>query len=616
MQSIVYTDSVLYKNLLECHEKNNVMEEFDNHILLKKSSHDEILYLLNNYKDMIFDDTNIVKYVDIVSYFCYSNIFINFSQIIVKKCITDLKYLDALCNYAIITDFIKMLCKSNVFMPEHDLLTDNTMTYIAQYVDIDILSDWATKNLTNFSMLHSIKFLSSCKTYHNKHVNKIVLNNLLDKKYELNANVEQYYCRTFDEIRKMNEMELCYNFVVESGYEEFFEYVSKNDNIWIAGGYPSLIYFEKNLAEFPDSDIDVFINNNVTTLEIENFLTFLNKTYEIVEICSYFEENNNVFNVKCKKICRIIQIIFHLYVNVNEHISAFDSSHCHCAIINNKLIVRPVTQYTKNTGLCKIFDKMCNPSRMNKIHKLGFKILGYLNYVPIQVQHLIQKYQNSITNVAHNHVYRAFNKKNVNSNESFELSTITKSTKFLNDTYIYNILIRHEEYDRFPIINEGIYRNNLVTDYDIKKFNIGHIFIYKNEYGGLTKSISVTYDFLQTIYMEFEFDPNDNETKLSHDYINIYNKCCQIQSENENIKKIINFVEQIDDIMSSILHNYTRIVHKGVLHFDCCCNLFKNIANKKCKIIMKLSFNKISHTLLNTDTFYFYTLKLYAINLL
>lgn len=164
-------------------------------------------------------------------------------------------------------------------------------------------------------------------------------------------------------------------------------FVSFQDNVCIAGGFPTILYHEKNLDDFPDSDIDIFImntnsENNKQTLD--EIITLLDCTWKIksIEINSErkIKKKCGVFDILCFDFPRKIQIILTMDSNIAMLLSRFDASYCKCCIYKNDTYITPDAKITKETGYTCFYTGNPLLSRMKKAQKIGLNVLNYNQY--------------------------------------------------------------------------------------------------------------------------------------------------------------------------------------------------------------------------------------------
>jgi hypothetical protein len=163
-----------------------------------------------------------------------------------------------------------------------------------------------------------------------------------------------------------------------------FKYFKNIPEIFVAGGYPTLQFLNKNLNEFPNSDIDVFILNNKNNISdiVKELVDFLDTNFGISEIYSYTDVQAGVFSIKCNKLKRTVQIIGTQSNSISEIFNSFDSSHCKCGVYLGETYVTFDALYAKKTNTAMFYRKYPKEKRIYKAFGLGLKIFGY-DYVKI-----------------------------------------------------------------------------------------------------------------------------------------------------------------------------------------------------------------------------------------
>jgi hypothetical protein len=174
-----------------------------------------------------------------------------------------------------------------------------------------------------------------------------------------------------------------------SNMEDFYNYICCRGNMCIAGGYPTLLYHQKKLQLFPESDIDVYILCNDDLIDdsytstFTNFILFLDKIYNISSITcnkkSYETKKCGVFDIVCQKLNRRINIICTLCTSVGQLLNDYDASYCKCCIYMNDTYITPDAKMAKDTNITCFYRNSPNLKRVTKAKKLGFTVLNYIN---------------------------------------------------------------------------------------------------------------------------------------------------------------------------------------------------------------------------------------------
>lgn len=162
---------------------------------------------------------------------------------------------------------------------------------------------------------------------------------------------------------------------------KFYEYIKSNPHICIAGGYPTLMFLGKDLNDYKESDIDVYVMENSAYCETtKSLIHFLTENYKIE-----FQQINNcrsVFNCIINGCSRILQIISTQFATVNEIFHSFDMGYIKCGLYLGKTIVTYDAIYSKNINTTHIMFP--NKNRIVKAHKKNMKVYGHDEIYDIQ----------------------------------------------------------------------------------------------------------------------------------------------------------------------------------------------------------------------------------------
>jgi hypothetical protein len=162
-----------------------------------------------------------------------------------------------------------------------------------------------------------------------------------------------------------------------------FDYLSNEPNMCIAGGYPTMQYFEKKLSDFSGSDIDIYIFNDDHKKTFKKFVEYLDNKLGINKIDyigkSYF--NKSIFNLHVNNIARIIQVIGTCDISISEILRQYDTSHNRCCLYLGSTYVSYDAQYAKKINTTYFNKNYNNYKRLNKAHKLGLKIFHKPNFI-------------------------------------------------------------------------------------------------------------------------------------------------------------------------------------------------------------------------------------------
>lgn len=156
--------------------------------------------------------------------------------------------------------------------------------------------------------------------------------------------------------------------------KKFYDFIKTNPKICIAGGYPSLMFLGKDLKDYPDSDIDIYVMEKKDSLnETINLLNFLTRTYN-VSITDH-KHSRSVFNVKVEGCSRVLQVIIISISSIQKILNSFDMGYIKCALYLGHTYTTYDAIYSKNTGVS--YTKYPNRVRINKAYDKGIKVHDY-----------------------------------------------------------------------------------------------------------------------------------------------------------------------------------------------------------------------------------------------
>lgn len=258
--------------------------------------------------------------------------------------------------------------------------------YIEEFIDLDlnlIENKQPNFNICRIALIKNWKIFSKLNYYALISGN----NNPLPENVKIyNTAISQNNEEILHSVNKLYKNDFSF-YIENENMIPFYNYIGSNDNMCIAGGYPTLHYLNKNLSDYPNSDIDVFIlktnnhndNNDNQKITIQKFLIFLNDTYMISSIKGDSKSKCSIFDVVCLNFSRKIQIICTNYSNIAVLLNSFDSSHCKCCFYMNNTYVTPDAKLTKNTGYTCFYSYYPSPKRIEKVHKLRIDVLNLSN---------------------------------------------------------------------------------------------------------------------------------------------------------------------------------------------------------------------------------------------
>lgn len=204
---------------------------------------------------------------------------------------------------------------------------------------------------------------------------------------------EIIYWKSISEYKVLKDtkflMKNIFEYIYDDAIKILYEYISKNDRIVIAGGYPSLIFFEKDLNMFPDSDIDIYVTDDIDGSHTIKLIEFLNKNYNI-SLSSPESRSDSVYsviNVSIETYPRVLQIICINVRTIAELLASFDMEFLHCALHMNNTYITYSALCSKNTNTTQIkghynketgeIDYYVKQLRINKAYKKGLHVEGY-----------------------------------------------------------------------------------------------------------------------------------------------------------------------------------------------------------------------------------------------
>src|SRR3989344_4845794 len=144
----IYLSSALYWVFLKEHPAET-KDEIKKKFVEKDWTEEQVYYFINNYKDIMYTEENITKYVDLVSYFQYDmeNDFANYilHTYIIKK-----RFLNRIYGYGCIINAVCELCEKD----ENHILDNNILIYLSNYVEIDKLDASKSNKITDKGIKH------------------------------------------------------------------------------------------------------------------------------------------------------------------------------------------------------------------------------------------------------------------------------------------------------------------------------------------------------------------------------------------------------------------------------------------------------------------------------
>lgn len=159
-------------------------------------------------------------------------------------------------------------------------------------------------------------------------------------------------------------------YIYDEQLSELYDYIKSNPNICIAGGYPTLMHYNKNLADYPDSDIDIFVIGPDSVENAKGLLHFINKNYK-----AKFVKGDAVIDIKIKNYERPLQVIVTQYQNINELLYTFDTDYNKCALYLGDTYITFDAKYS--VAINMTHSKYFKHNRIEKTLKKGIQIYNY-----------------------------------------------------------------------------------------------------------------------------------------------------------------------------------------------------------------------------------------------
>jgi hypothetical protein len=250
-------------------------------------------------------------------------------------------------------------------------------------------------NTNNNSLVEAVNELL---LYDWKYIQNLNLYQIFGKNKQMTDQIWKTMCGCVNGMVSINsDMSLLIkeNFNIQHETNEIkmlFDYISSNDELCIAGGYPTLFYLNKNSNDYINSDIDIFImggydyftdeeSTNKLTNKFINLIDYINSNFKINSIASFSRNNDNkysVFDIKCEKINRTIQIICTCSNNFAEVLHSFDSSYSKCGFYKGEFYMSHDMKYSIDLGITWFYKnpKKVFARRTAKAKKLGFVVLN------------------------------------------------------------------------------------------------------------------------------------------------------------------------------------------------------------------------------------------------
>ena len=146
----IYLSSALYRFFLKEHP-TETKDEIKKKFFEKNWTDEQVYEFINNYRNIMYTEENIIKYVDLVSFFQYDmeNDFANYIlyTYIIKK-----QFLDRIYGYGCIINAVCELCEKD----EDKIIDDDLLIYLSSYVEIDKLDASDNDKITDEGIKHML----------------------------------------------------------------------------------------------------------------------------------------------------------------------------------------------------------------------------------------------------------------------------------------------------------------------------------------------------------------------------------------------------------------------------------------------------------------------------
>ena len=310
------------------------------------------------------------------------------------------------------------------------------------------------------------------------------------------------------------------------------------------------MYYNKNLADYPDSDIDIFIIGSDSVETSKAILHFINKTYK-----AEFSKDETVIDIKIKGYSRSIQIIVTQYQNINKLLYNFDAGYIKCALYLGVTYITFDAKYSMEKNMTHL--KYFKHNRINKTLKKEIQIYNY-NHSTILTN-------NMTTNKVCKKYYKCDNNFNVIAVKNFatyiNIDTVDlDKTKSFRINKFYDVMIPDQYYEfkrNYCKPSENWFRLPMKfsyrCDYNLKYIDympvisqysmitiVGKLILQRNIISGHLISIKIPRDNKDEIKKLFDtYDQicavlNTKKTRLN---CVIYTKCKTYNSEFSNMQE-------------------------------------------------------------------------------
>jgi hypothetical protein len=163
-----------------------------------------------------------------------------------------------------------------------------------------------------------------------------------------------------------------------------FYYISTQESLFVAGGFPTQLYMNRTPKKTSDIDIYVlgglkhkytendymFQRKNLT--DVHNLLDFIYTNYSNIRT---LHVGSNVYTITVQEFTHPIQIILTTYSSPAEVLSSFDNSHNRCGIYKDTTYIGMDTMLSHHKKITYFYTP-AKVSRYIKAMELGFHVFG------------------------------------------------------------------------------------------------------------------------------------------------------------------------------------------------------------------------------------------------
>jgi hypothetical protein len=148
------------------------------------------------------------------------------------------------------------------------------------------------------------------------------------------------------------------------------EYIKKDPSMCIAGGYTTIMLYDKNFDDFPSSDINTYIFGKNGKETLHKFLIYVSENYPNT---TYFCKES-VINIKIDGIKKIIQLIYTTFISIAHLLNTYDTSYSKCCYYLGNTYIAMDALETFKSSVCYVYSDSYDEDRIYKILKFGLKV--------------------------------------------------------------------------------------------------------------------------------------------------------------------------------------------------------------------------------------------------